>query len=84
MAIDTETGKKVWEYEGGTPLLGAPTVTKDRVYIGGRDGTVHAIDLTTGKAQWTFAAQDKVYSSPAISNNMIFITSYDGSLYALK
>ena len=30
MAIDTETGKKVWEYEGGTPLLGAPTVTKDR------------------------------------------------------
>ena len=70
IAIDTKTGKAIWNIEVGDPKLGysitmAPLVVKDRVLVGtgggeyGIRGFVAAYDVRTGKEAW------KLHTIPA-------------------
>jgi len=70
IAIDTKTGKAIWNIEVGDPKLGysitmAPLVVKDKVLVGtgggeyGIRGFVAAYDVRTGKEAW------KLHTIPA-------------------
>jgi len=70
VAIDTKTGKAIWNIEVGDPRLGysitmAPLVVKDKVLVGtgggeyGIRGFVAAYDVRTGKEAW------KLHTIPA-------------------
>jgi len=55
-AIDAMKGTILWTFiTGAAPRL-APTIWKDRVYVGSDDGRVHCLDALTGKPKWTFNA----------------------------
>jgi alcohol dehydrogenase (cytochrome c) len=65
VAVDTRTGKLVWDREVidhrlGYAITSAPLVVKDRVIIGvaggefGARGLIDAYDVTTGKRIWRF------------------------------
>ncbi|MBZ5602392.1 MAG: PQQ-dependent dehydrogenase, methanol/ethanol family [Acidobacteriia bacterium] len=65
IAIDSKSGKPVWNIEAGDPKLGysithAPLVVKDKVVVGvaggeyGIRGFIAAYDAKTGKEAWRF------------------------------
>lgn len=67
IAIDTTTGRKVWETPAGKDYRerrgngprGTPTLDGDRLYALSADGTLVSLDQRTGKPYWTFNILDK-------------------------
>ena len=55
-AINSEDGEILWTLElEAAPRL-APTIWKNRVFLGADDGQVHCLDLQTGQTIWRFEA----------------------------
>ena len=59
-----------------------PVIANDHVYIGSRDGKIHAINYTSKAQVWTHQVAGPIDASPAISDGMLYIASMDGSVYA--
>ena len=62
VALDSETGKQLWEFSYPTSFedmygydngpRGSPVVDGDRVYILGAHGMLHCLNVADGRAQW--------------------------------
>jgi len=52
IALDAATGGVQWRQRLDSPAAGAPTISGDRAYVMGRDGTGWAIALANGKVLW--------------------------------
>jgi alcohol dehydrogenase (cytochrome c) len=53
-AFDAATGKQLWRYRAGKPLVGAVLATGgDLVFSGDLNGDLHAFDAKTGKVLFT-------------------------------
>ncbi len=59
-----------------------PVMANDYVYIGSRDGKIHAINMTSKTTEWTHQVAGPVDAAPAISDGILYISSTDGSVYA--
>ena len=95
-ALDTATGRVVWEYRTGRSLIpygnrancyapaifGSPVVSGDVVYVGGADGCLHGVDARTGRPVCWYRIGTPITSSPAVSGNTIVVTGRDGWVYA--
>ncbi len=86
VGVDWAAGKILWNYENPDrqfPFYSSVALTDQRVFIGGRDKTLHALDPKTGKAVWTFRAKGRIDSSPVVVGLRVFVGSTDGLLYAV-
>jgi outer membrane protein assembly factor BamB len=52
LALDAATGAIQWRQRLDSPVAGAPTISGDRIYAMGRDGTAWAISAANGKMIW--------------------------------
>ena len=52
------------------------------VYIGARDGRLHAFDAAAKTEIWTYQLGGFVSAAPAISDGILYATSGDGNVYA--
>jgi len=43
-AVDAVTGKKIWNYDVGTPIIPDPWIEEGAVYVSGQDGYVYALE----------------------------------------
>ena len=43
-AVDAVTGKKLWSYNVGTPIIPDPWIDEGTVYVSGQDGYVYALE----------------------------------------
>jgi len=60
VCANIRTGKVIWTYRNRQfPYFSSPSVTPDRVVLGGRDKQVHCINRQTGKGIWTFRTRAK-------------------------
>lgn len=59
-----------------------PVIANAYVYIGSRDGKIHAININSKTKVWTHQVDGPVDAAPAISDGMLYIASVDGSVYA--
>ncbi len=59
-----------------------PVVANGHVYIGARDGIIHAINIATKTVTWTYQVAGPVDAAPAISDGVLYVGSNDGSIYA--
>jgi eukaryotic-like serine/threonine-protein kinase len=57
-AVDTGTGKPVFEVPTRWFSFSSPALAQHWLYVGNWDGTVTAVDLTTGKPAWVFATDE--------------------------
>lgn len=53
VAIDLDTGRRVWRQTLPTAAFGATTVANDVVFATTFDGTVHAFDAASGRERWS-------------------------------
>ncbi len=82
-AIDDSTGKDLWSFRAGGPILHAAAAAGGRVFFGSADGKVYALDASTGEPAWTHQSGAAVWNAPAIHDGVVVIGSRDGNLYAL-
>ena len=90
LALDLQTGKRVWEYEPAKEkkkarlrLSGGPAVGNGLVVIGTLDGQVIALDAADGSEKWRARVPSEVISAPAVAQGMVFVRSNDGRTTAL-
>ena len=65
-ALDTETGKVMWNFVTNGPVGSSPAVAGGVVYVGSEDKNLYALDAKTGIKKWAFQTQGKVNSSPCV------------------
>jgi eukaryotic-like serine/threonine-protein kinase len=74
VAIDTVTGRRIWEQHSNGEAYSPPAIGRDgTIYIGSYGSTMNALDGQTGEVKWRFNVGDCVHSCPAVG--------IDGTLY---
>jgi outer membrane protein assembly factor BamB len=92
-AIDTKTGRVVWEKDFDRCMAASPTMGDGVVYVplmdpfpcgGDRSvpGYVVALDADTGRELWRFQA-GVVESSPLVVGRLLYFGSWDKKMYAV-
>ncbi|MCF6314141.1 MAG: PQQ-binding-like beta-propeller repeat protein [Verrucomicrobiales bacterium] len=84
-AYDVTAGEEVWKVvdEKGVEFYASPAVTKDRVYVGGRDKALRCLDRVDGKELWRFSTRRAVDSSAVVCDSALYVGGMDGRLYAV-
>ncbi|RKU09487.1 hypothetical protein C6503_21255 [Candidatus Poribacteria bacterium] len=59
-----------------------PATANGIVYIGARDGQLHAFDMASKTQTWAYQLGGFVEAAPAISDGILYAASGDGSVYA--
>lgn len=59
-----------------------PVAANGYVYIGAREGKIHAINITSKTEEWSYMAAGPVDAAPAISDGVLYAASTDGYIYA--
>ena len=59
-----------------------PVTANGIVYIGARDGQLHAFDVASETEAWTYQLGGFVDAAPAISDGVLYAASGDGNVYA--
>ncbi|HMA33872.1 MAG TPA: PQQ-binding-like beta-propeller repeat protein [Chloroflexia bacterium] len=81
-ALDSQTGKQIWEYKPEAGTLSLPAIASQTLYMGTYSGKLSALDTNTHQERWTFAAQNWI-SVPVIVGDVIYFGSGDHYLYAV-
>jgi outer membrane protein assembly factor BamB len=90
-SILDSNGKKDWEYNAGSPILGTPALLMskigqiefEKIFFGTDDGNVHALNINRGKLNWTYDLGNPVRGPPLVANGTVYIGSMSGELIAL-
>lgn len=86
LALDLQTGKRVWEFstdkDEGLRLTGGPGAGDGLVVVGGLDGSVIALSAADGSERWRAKVRSEVITSPTVFQGMVFVRSNDGRVTA--
>jgi len=74
----------VLKFEMGSPILAAPIVMGDTLFVAVANGLTQAINWKTGEVIWTFNAPGGVVSTPAADEGYLYLGARDGNLYCLN
>ena len=78
-----EHNAKLWRgYTNGSESY--PVTANDTVYIGARDGKLHAFDTVSKAQTWVYQLGGFVEAAPAISEGVLYAASGDGTVYAFS
>ena len=79
--IFPEHNADLWrEHTGGSESY--PVTANSIVYIGARNGQLHAFDVSSKAEIWTYQLGGFVNAAPAISDGILYVASGDGNVYA--
>ena len=89
VALDPQSGKKLWERSLGIPVRAAPTAAGDRVFVITVDGRFYCLSGLDGTELWTVRGLPQQASlvmsvSPAVSGDVVVVPYPSGDLLALK
>ena len=89
VALDPQTGKKLWEKMLGAPIRSSPTAAGDRVFVVTLDGRFYCLAGTDGGELWTVRGLPQQASlltnaSPAVEGEIVVVPYPSGELVALK
>lgn len=89
VAMEAATGKIEWRQRLDVPAAGAPTLSGDRLYVMGRDGTAWAISTRDGKVLWQVPGVGSLGgvlggAAPATDGQTVVLPLPSGSLIAVS
>lgn len=83
-AIDLETGKELWSFNGlNGPVVSTPVINKEAVIFGAWDTYLYSLNKITGKLNWKWSNGSTVrnYSpaacTPVVKDDIIYIVAPD-------
>ncbi|XP_074848914.1 beta-alanine-activating enzyme isoform X3 [Carettochelys insculpta] len=83
LAVNPDTGNKIWKSSCGKPLFSSPHCNEQYVCVGCVDGNVYCFSHS-GEKVWQFSTHGPVFSSPCMSSltkQEIFFGSHDCFIY---
>ncbi len=87
VAIETSSGKILWDHPLDSMNVGAATVVNDLVFTATLSGDILALSRTNGEPVWSYQASPGVTGWPAVAGDtIVFLAAVDGapSLVAFK
>jgi len=81
LAVNVETGKKVWVKKLKLPLSAGPGAGAGMVVVGTSKGAVLAFEGASGRQLWRAQVNSELLSAPAISEKVVVMRSVDGRLH---
>lgn len=81
LAVNLETGKKVWLKKLKLPLSAGPGAGSGMVVVGTSKGAVIAFEGASGRQLWRTQVNSELLSAPAISEKVVVMRSVDGRLH---
>ncbi len=84
VALNAETGRRLWRVDTKLPLSAGPGVGDGVVVFGSSDGNVIALDAATGAERWRHAVSSEVLARPLVTEGLIVVRTVDGRLQALS
>ncbi len=84
-ALDTKTGKEVWNVVTEGQVDASPVIIGDRVYVGclSDEGHFYVLDLKTGKKLQVLELDSEVTGSAAVGPDCLIVGTDKGTLYCL-
>lgn len=82
VAVDADTGKWLWTWEGGVKAS-TPAISGDTLVVSSHDGSVTALERATGKVRWQLQTNAKVESSPVAVDGVAYFGATDGRVFAV-
>jgi outer membrane protein assembly factor BamB len=83
VAVEAESGRKIWELETEQPFSGGPGLDSDRIYMGTIDGRVVAYDRNGGTELWNAQVSSEVLAPPASADGIVVVRCIDGRVFGL-
>lgn len=89
VALDPQSGKRLWEKNVNAPVRAAPTAANGRVFLVATDGRVFALSGNDGREEWAYRGLPQATSlligaSPAVDGDVVIVPFPNGELVALK
>jgi len=76
--------KPLWMFETQGGFFSQPSIYKEIVYAGCRDGSVWAWDVSDGEVLWQYSTDGWVDSTPCVWKDFVIATSRDGKVYCFN
>jgi outer membrane protein assembly factor BamB len=73
IALDADTGKRLWRRSFGSPDFGCATVSNDVVFTSTYDGWVYGLSAKDGRTLWRAKMRAGINACPAVSGDMVFL-----------
>jgi outer membrane protein assembly factor BamB len=83
LCLDGNTGRRLWRYEVGDVVFGAPVVAGELVCFGSRDQRSYGVDRRDGRLHWKQNLGSPITAAPVQSGNDLYIAATAGMLYRL-
>jgi outer membrane protein assembly factor BamB len=88
VALDADSGKRVWEHRTGFPVFSSPSVAGGLVYVGEgfhQDSAckLFALRAEDGAVAWSFETRSHVESSPHVDGGRVVFGAGDDGVYCL-
>lgn len=89
VALDLNSGKKLWEKSLGVPLRASPTVANGQVFVVATDGRAFNLNVSDGAQLWSFRGLPQrtgllFNPSPAAANGYVVLPYPNGDVVAVK
>lgn len=89
VALDPQSGKKLWERNLGIPVRAAPTAAGDRVFVISFDGRFYCLSGVDGAELWNVRGLPQQASlvmnvSPAVDGDIVVVPYPSGDVVALR
>jgi outer membrane protein assembly factor BamB len=83
VAVDAESGRKIWDLKTKQAFSGGPGLDNDNIYMGTIDGRVIAYDRNGGAELWNSQVSSEVLSPPAAGDGVVVVRCIDGRVFGL-
>ncbi len=84
LAINAETGKRLWRRDSDAPVTAGPGVGDGLVVVGTDEGEVLAFSAVDGEPQWRTLVSSEVLAPPLVVSGSVVVRTLDGKLFSLS
>lgn len=82
-ALDVVTGKELWKYETGAPILASPILYGDKVAVVNAAGSICALSVKSGARVWNFTGEDELLATPGFHKEHLLVPTARGRLLSI-
>ncbi len=84
VALSRRSGKELWRFTTGGPVLGNPVVEGNIVIVASCDSTIYGIHLRKGNEVWSVKGDMPFVSSAAVRDGKAYIGGSDGKIRCIN
>jgi len=84
VALDANTGKKLWNISTGKKWIAGPTLFENKLLLTTKDAMLVALDASDGHQLWEAKVSSEVLAPPTGSQGIVLVHAIDGAVSAIN